>query len=148
MKRLTLLLFALIALFASVSVTASARAADASVTAILIQGSNEGGGVDSQLRRYERHLSHMLPFDTFKQRGQGSSRVSLPGNGSIDIGGGQLVAVKVEDGGGDKLRITARWTDGNRTLINTTIVSSRGKPTVLGGPSSGNGKLILLLIAQ
>ncbi len=147
MKRIPTFLLAACALFSAFSFAASAPAAEASVTAILIHGSNSGGGVDGQLQRYERHLKRILPFDTFKQRGQGSTRVSLPGSGAIGIGG-QRVAITVEDAGGERLRIGAKWTEGSRTLISTTVVSSRGQPTILGGPAADGGKLILLLIAN
>lgn len=133
--------------FAAMLVPSTFAADSARIQATLILGSNEGGGVDSHLRKYERNLKRVLPFDTFKQQGSGSAQIAVPGNGSVSIGGGHQVSLSVADAGG-KLRITAKWTKGNRTYINTTVVTAPNQPTVLGGPSEGQGKLILLLVAQ
>ena len=130
-------------------VTPAASAADtARVQATLILGSNDGGGVDPQLRQYERNLQRVLGFDTFRQQGSGTAQVSLPGSGSISIGGGHRVAVTAESAADGKLRVAARWTQGDRTYVNTTVVTGLGQPTVLVGPAAGSGKLILLIVAR
>lgn len=143
---LTLLALALLSLGLANPATLSAE--EAQIQATLIMGSNENGGVDGQLQRYERHLKRVFRYDTFKQQGQGSARVAVPGTGSISIGGGNRLSLDVSDAGSDKLRIAAKWTNGGRVLVNTTVVSPRDQPTVLGGPASGGGMLILLLVAR
>ncbi|EDY81736.1 hypothetical protein VDG1235_1354 [Verrucomicrobiia bacterium DG1235] len=126
-----------------------ATAADSvRIKATLILGTNDGGGVDGSLRQYEKNLKRVLPFDTFKSQGSGSANVSLPGSSRIGIGGGQTVNVDVQSTGDSKYRIAARWSKGGQTYINTTVVASKNRPTVLVGPSSGGGKLILLLVAN
>ena len=142
----TLLTLALITLGVASPTTVAAD--EAQIQATLIMGSNDNGGVDGQLQRYERHLKRVFRYDTFKQQGQGSARVAVPGTGSISIGGGHRLNLDVSDAGDDKLRIAAKWTNGGRVLINTTVVSPRDQPTVLGGPTSGGGMLILLLVAR
>lgn len=135
--------------FALLLATPSADAADSvSVRATLILGTNDGGGVDGQLRQYERNLKRVLPFNTFAQQGSGSASVATPGEARISIGGGQAVNVKVERAEGGKFRIAARWTRGQQTYINTTVVAAPDRPTVLVGPSAQGGKLILLLVAK
>lgn len=129
--------------------TPQAHAAESvSVRATLILGTNDGGGVDRQLRQYERNLKRVLPFNTFTQQGSGSASVTPPGEARISIGGGQAVHVKVENAGEGKFRIAARWTRGEQSYINTTVVASPDRPTVLVGPSAQGGKLILLLVAK
>ncbi len=149
MKSNFRILLAAFALLAALSAASSASAADASVSAVLILGSNDGQGVDASLKDYAPQLQRVLSsFDTFKQKGQGSAKIALPGSGSISVGGGQKVDLKVEDAGSGRLRIAANWTENGRPLINTIIVTGRNQPTVLGGPSSGGGTLILLLVAR
>lgn len=127
----------------------SLRAAESvSVKATLIHGSNEGGGVDAQLRQYERNLRRVLGFDTFRQQGSGSAGISTPGSATINMGGGHSVAINLTEAGDDKLRIATRWTKGGQAFINTTVVTARNQPTVLVGPASGEGKQILLLVAR
>lgn len=153
MKRLTTAILFTLAIFTSLAAPTDVSAADSvNIRVTLILGNNEGGGIDSQLQRYERHLKRVVSrFDTFRQQGSGSTSISTPGSGTINIGGGHQVTISVTDAGdtgSGKLRIATRWSQGGHILIDTTIVSSRKQPTVLGGPSSGNGKLILLLEAR
>jgi hypothetical protein len=141
----TIALFALIAtLFGGV-----AQAADSiNIRAALILGSNEGGGVDPSLRQYERNLKKVLPFDTFKNRGSSRARINVPGSNTIALGGEHHVSVQVDPAADGKYRISAQWKRSGRTLVNTTVVASKNRPTVLVGPSSGKGRVILLLIAH
>lgn len=149
MKNTFRLLLAAFALLASLSAASSVSAADTSVSAILILASNDGQGVDAPLKSYAAHLQRVFSsFDTFKQKGQGSAKIALPGSGSISVGAGQKVDLKVEDAGGGRLRIAANWTENGRLLVNTTVVTGRDQPTVLGGPSSGGGTLFLFLVAR
>ena len=149
MKNLPPILFFALSILAGLAIAPAAQAADSvNIHATLILGSNQGGGVDGQLKRYERHLKRVFRFDTFQQKGGGASNVAIPGSGTVNVGGGHQISVNVTDAGNDKLRIAAKWTKSGRALINTTIVSSRNQPTVLGGPASGEGKLILLLVAN
>ena len=131
------------------SLTPEAHAAQpARVNAILILGSNSGTGVDPQLQRYERHLKRVAPFDSFQHRGQGERAVTVPGSGEIVIDRHHLVSFDVAPAEDGKLRIAAKWSNAGKTLIQTTVVTPRNQPTVLGGPSSNGGKLILMLVAR
>ncbi|MDQ8202002.1 hypothetical protein [Pelagicoccus sp. SDUM812003] len=144
MKRISQTLLLVATLFLAAGIATDSHAADdARIQATLILGTNDGGGVDSQLKRYEKNLKRVLRFDTFRQKGSGSASVSLPGKASINVGQGQSVSIEASDAGGGKLRIAARWAQ-----ISTTVVTPRGQPTVLVGPASGSGKLILLLVAN
>lgn len=144
-KPFALLLFVL----AASVLSAVAHAADsANIRAYLIQGSNEGGGVDSSLSQYQSDLKHNLPFDTFKRQGTGSANIAVPGAGSINVGNGQTVNLKVDPASNGKIRISAQWKQGGKKLVDITVDASKGRPTVLVGPSSGTGRLILLLVAN
>lgn len=150
MKRLsnTFLALAIVAFALGVKPSDAQAEAATNITATLILGTNEGGGVDPSLRRFERHLKRLSRFDTFKQKGRGSSSVSVPGNGAISVGNGHRVTISVTSASNDRLRIATKWTSGNRVLVNTTVVAPRNQPTVLGAPSQGSGQYILLLVAR
>ncbi|MDQ8179286.1 hypothetical protein [Pelagicoccus sp. SDUM812005] len=140
--------FALIAILANCLANVAHAADSINIRATLILGSNEGGGVDSSLHQYETNLKKVLPFDTFKNQGSSRARVSVPGSNIIGLSGEHDVSVKVDPAGDGKYRISAQWKRSGHTLVNTTVVASKDRPTVLVGPSSGNGRIILLLIAH
>ena len=135
-------------LLASLALAAPAQAEGIDVSATLILGTNDGQGVDGALSRYEQNLKRVFPFDTFKLQGQASGSIESPGTSRLSLGDGHTLELSSSEANGDKIRLAARWTQGDRTLINTTVVASKGNPTILGGPSQGSGKLILLLVAR
>lgn len=132
--------------------TPIAQAADnVKVNAVLIAGSNDGGGVDSSLRQYESKLKANIPkVDTFKRLGGGRADISLPGSKTMNLGSGQTVAVDVKPTSNGKLQITIEWKRGSQRLLKTIVESSKNNPnpTVLGAPGPGDGKYILLLFAN
>lgn len=139
--------FALL-LAAAFALAASARADTLSIAATLVLGSNEGKGIDGGLSRYEEHLKRVFPFDTFTLYGSASGSIASPGSSALNLGQGHSLELTSSEAGGEKVRLAARWSKGGRVLISTTVVASKGQPTVLGGPAQGSGKLILLLVAR
>ncbi len=119
-----------------------------SVRATLILGSNAGTGVDRSLAKYERNLTRVLRFDSFKQVGSGSARIAAPGSATIGLSNGHTVQVNLKDAGEGKLRISQKWSKSGRILVNTTTLTARNRPLVQVGPAEGDGKLILLLVAN
>lgn len=144
-KSLTLLLFAL----AAAVFSSGAFAADSTnIRAYLIKGSNDGGGVDSSLSQFQSNLKQSLPFNTFKIQGTGSANIAVPGSGGIVLGSGQTVSLKADPASNGKLLISVQWKQGGKKLVEIVVEASKGNPTVLVGPSSGSGRLILLLVAN
>lgn len=139
-------LFAAIALFAS----PGSQAQQANISATLILASSQGNGIDPALKSYESNLKRLFKYKSYKLQGRSEAKLSLPGESSINIGSGYKLNVSAQASGGGKIRLSVRWSDGRRTLINTTINMTKGVPTLLGGPSapSQNGNLILALVAR
>lgn len=144
LKNLLLLMAGMLAL-ASLP---AAQAESLSISTTLILGSKDGGGTDGQLRQYEGNLKRHFPFDTFKQLSSGTARLEAPGSSSVSLSGGHNIAYNVSPAGDGKYRISARWTKGNTTYINTTVVASKNRPTALAGPAQGGGTLILLFVPK
>ena len=136
-----------IALFAS----PESKAEQTNISATLILASAQDDGVDSALKNFESNLRRVFPsYKSFKLQGRSNTKVELPGESSINLGSGHKLTLSVQAGGKGKIRLSVRWSDGKRMLINTTINMSKGVPAILGGPSapSQNGNLILALVAR
>ena len=143
---LVALLFASIALFAS----PESQAQQTNISTTLILASSEEGGIDPALKSYEGNLNRLFKYKSYKLQNRSGAKLSLPGESSINLGSGYKLNLTAQAGSRGKIRLSVRWTDGRRTLINTTINMSKGVPTILGGPSapSQNGNLILALVAR
>jgi len=139
-------LFATLALFAS----PKSEAQQANVSATLILASSQGDGMDPALKAYESNLKRIFKYKSYKLQGRSGTKISLPGESSINLGSGHKLTLSAAASGGGKIRLSIRWSDGRRALINTTINMTKGVPTLLGGPSapSQNGNLILVLVVR
>jgi hypothetical protein len=150
MKTRSIYLFAsLIATFALFA-TPKTNAQQANISATLILASVQETGMDPALKAYESNLKRIFKYKSYKLQGKSATKISLPGESIINLGSGHKLSLNAAASSGGKIRLSVRWSDGRRTLINTTINMSKGVPTLLGGPSapSQNGNLILALVAR
>jgi len=122
------------------------RSESLGIKATLILGSQDGKGVDGQLKQYQSSLKRHFPFDTFRQVGSSSARMELPGGATARLPNGHAVSFEAKAAGKGKFRLSARWTISGRTAQNTTVLTQKGSPTALAGPKQGDGTLILLLV--
>ncbi len=124
--------------------------ADAGVTfkAVMIHASDNPSPKDGRIQGIESKLRRMLKFQYYKHAGEGSSSVSLPGSGTIQLGGGYSLSIQATDAGNGKISAKVQWKRGGSSLLSTQTRVSRGSPTVLGGVSQGSGKLMVILTAR
>lgn len=143
---LAVILFAALASLASTN----SQAQQVNLNATLILASSEGSGIDPALKAYESNLRRLFKYKSYRVQGRSAARVSLPGDATINLGSGHRLTLSSQASGGGKIRLSIRWSDGRRTLINTTLNMTKGVPALLGGPSapSQNGNLILALVAR
>lgn len=126
---------------------ATVHAADrASIRGILVVASNEKGGSDGRLAQYEPTLKRILRFESYRQVGEGSVSLNVPGEGSLSLGEGHSLELETEGSDGKSVRVKVRWVDGGRTLMNTGLSLRSGVPAVLGGPSRGNGEVYAVIV--
>ncbi len=137
MKKLA---FLTLALFLTVGLYAVPPGSNVGIRGTLILASNNGNGMDSSLRAYERQLKR-LNFASYKSIGRGATKVTVPGSGVIRLAGGFQVEIKAQPASGKRIPVEIRWKKGSKTLIHT----SGALPLVLGGPSHQDGTLILVL---
>ena len=103
------------------------------VRALLVIASNQKGDSDARLAAYVPTLRGILRFESYRLAGEGSADVASPGKTTLNLGQGHSLQLEMPGGGG---RLQVNWQQGGRLLINTGFGLS-GKPTVLGGPSTG-----------
>lgn len=148
--RLALILTATLAVISQIAAT-GVMAQQTSVSATLILASSEEGGTDPALQSFDRNLRRVFPsYKSYKLQGSSKTGVEMPGNANITLGGGHVLALSAQPGSGGKVRMSVRWTNGRRLLIETTLNMTKGVPAILGGPSSPSqhGNLIVVLVAR
>jgi len=118
----------------------------ARVSVILVEASNNQGGVDSSLREYASTLQRMFRFGTYKQVSRSGINVRIPGEGTTGLPGGQQVSLKAVEGNGSMLVAEINWTRGNKSLLRTRIQLRGDNPAVLGGPRTSEGATQLLIL--
>jgi hypothetical protein len=132
-------------LFAGLLTPVSAAAADnARVEVILVRAGNGEAGVDAALRPYASTLQRLFRFQRYEMVSRKSMRLSLPGDGSVSLSGGQELTVSAASSGSG-IKADIDWTRGSKRLLHTRIQLRPGSPAVLGGPRSESGTWLLIL---
>ncbi len=141
----------IVAAYLLIPITLSAKersSGSLSLKGVMILATNDATATDPSLKAYEKTLRRLFKFKSYKRYGSGNTRLNLPGKASMSIGRGHQVEVDAKPINQQKSRVSIRWLHSGRVQINTTIAMTKGKPTVLGGPSVKGGNLILILTAQ
>lgn len=128
--------------------TAKAASGPARVDVILVQAGNGGEGVDRSLRPYARTLQRLFRFKSYQQAGRRTARVDVPGETTVPLAGGQTLSLRTMRGGESALRAEVNWLRGSKRLLHTRIHLKPGVPAVLGGPRSGDGTWLLILVLK
>lgn len=116
------------------------------VTAVMIHASNKPAPIDRRIENIEYKLRKVFKFEHYRHAGQGSLSSTMPGSGTIRLGDGHTLQIDVSDAGKGYVRTKVTWTRGGSKLLSTSTKVKRGAaPTVIGGPSQGDGKLIVTL---
>ena len=129
-----------------VPATPAGAAEPVTITAVMIHASNKPAPIDRRIENIEYKLRKIFKFEHYRHVGQGSVSTLLPGSGTIRLGDGHTLQIEASDAGNGYVRTKVTWTRGGSTLISTSTKVKRGAaPTVIGGPSQGDGKLIVTL---
>ncbi len=147
--KLAAFLLAVVCLFASLPTRAFAQAAPAAKTAIeavLVVASKSPGKPDPRLAAYDATLRRVLRFESFQYIGRDRAALAIPGEGSLDLGGGQRLKLKTTPGADQRLRVQVSWFDGPRALMDTGLVLRPGVPAVLGGPARAEGEVYAVIL--
>lgn len=143
MKPLRLLL----ALGLAALVLAPLRAAErTSLRGILVAASNEKGASDRRLAAYEPTLRSILRFESYRFLGEGSAVLTVPAEGTLNLGQGHRLEIETEGSGKGALRLRVAWYDGEQLLMRTVITQRPGVPSVLGGPRRSDGEVYAVIV--
>ena len=111
------------------------------VTLRLVEASNSGVGIPSELKDVGSILAAQLPFDSYRLVDR--AKCNLPANQMISMARGYTVQCA---GIQDNLTITVR--ERKSEILQTTVALKDGKPLMLGGFPSNKGKLLIILLAE
>ena len=129
-------------------VPSMAAAEQATLKAVMILASDEPSSPDPRLSSIEPKLRRVFRYPHYRHMGEGSLVVSLPGKGTIQLGGGYALDVDAAGLEGGRIRAQVTWRKGGTKLLSTSAKVQRNSPTVLGGASQGKGKLIVTLVVR
>jgi hypothetical protein len=104
----------------------------------LVQAGNEGSGVGGGLGDVAQLLQDNLRFKSFQL--VSSKSIGLPANGAAELGQGFTARCS---GGANNLSVAIERS--GKRVLSSTVQLQRGTPLIVGGFSSGNGKMIVIL---
>ena len=95
-------------------------------------------------------MKKLFRYISLKLQGCSNASLSIPGKSRISLCTGHRVELNAQPSDWSKVRLSVKWSDLRRMLLNTTFNQDKGKPLILGGPSapSQNGNLILILLPK
>lgn len=129
---------------------AQAEPTSARLSAVLILASNTEAPADASLSDIEPKLRKVLAFDHYQRYGEGSAKIDVPGSATLQLGKGYTLFVEASEAdGAGKIRLRVSWRKDGKALMSTSAVVSRGgAQAILGGPSHGDGKLLVALSVE
>jgi hypothetical protein len=107
----------------------------------LVEANNAGQGMGTGLGDVAHLLQNNLPYKTFQLLA--SRSMSLPANSAASLSSGIVARCS---GGQENLNVVLER--GGRKIMQTTVELRDGTPLIIGGISSGQGKLIVVLLAK
>ena len=135
MKKYMLIAIAMICCTTTISI------AGGTVSIRLIKASNDGSNTDSRLSDVIPVLKRSLVFKKYSLIA--SSSLKIPASGQAKQVGGYTVTCK-----GSQRSLGIQVKKNGTSLLNTTASLSRGKPLIIGGFPSQNGRMILVFLLR
>jgi len=130
-----------IILFLSMMLGTGAAFAGSTLSIRLVEAGNAGQGMGAGLGDVAHLLQNNLPYKTFQL--QASRSMSLPASSVASLSSGIVARCS---GGQDNLNVVLER--GGKRIMQTTVELRDGIPLIIGGISSGQGKLIVVLLAK
>ena len=128
-------------LFLALMWSAGNGVAGSLLTVRLVEASHAGRGMGAGLGDVANLLQNNLPYKSFQLLA--SRSMSLPANGVASLNSGIVARCS---GGQDNLSVVLER--GGKKIMQTTVELRDGTPLIIGGISSAQGKLIIVLLAK
>jgi hypothetical protein len=142
LRFLALLLLALLAAVPSV-------AADmVSVDVGSIYASNDGTSIDPALGTIRGKLHSMFNYTSYRMLDRQRRSLSVGEAGEFELPGRRTMRATPLPSRGDKVRLSVQISEGQRSLLTTTLGLRRGGMVLVGGPPHQSGVLILIISAE
>lgn len=130
-----------ILLFLTLMWTAGNGVAGSLLSVRLVEASHAGQGMGVGLGDVANLLQNNLPYKSFQLLA--SRSMALPANGVASLNSGIVARCS---GGQDNLSVVLER--GGKKIMQTTVELRDGTPLIIGGISSAQGKLIIVLLAK
>ena len=125
----------------------ASAATSANVEVILVEANNGGSGVDASLSAYTSTLKRLFKFDSYRKVSSNRVALDMPGEAVTTLGGqGGQLTMQAGVSEGNLIRTDLNWTRNGKKLLHTRLQLRKGTPALLGGPRSGDGSYLLLII--
>ena len=118
-----------------------------SLESMRIRASAQSGVADGRLDTIVPKLRKVFQFQGYALEGKAASTVNVPGDTTMDLGGGNSLEVKLTEEG-KRIKAQVTWMQDGRKVLSTGVTMSKGQPVVLGGVPKGNDTLIVTLQAK
>lgn len=132
-KILVLLIFSLLC--------GAAHAQTVSIRMVEGYNSKDKATFPAELNDVKSLLQSNLPFNTYKLIG--SNAVKLPADQTANLGQGYSISCK-----GNQQSLAVKILFKNKVKLNSTVRLQPGKPLIIGGFSSGKGKILFVMKLQ
>lgn len=118
-----------------------------SLESMRIRASAQSGVADGRLDMIVPKLRKVFQFQGYSLEGKASATVNVPGDTTMDLGGGNSLEVKLTKDG-NRIKAQVAWIQDGKRVLSTGVTMSKGQPVVLGGVPKGNDTLIVTLQAK
>ncbi|MFZ5862455.1 MAG: hypothetical protein ACOYXR_06440 [Nitrospirota bacterium] len=142
----TILVAIWIVVAGSLSLAVSGWAADQPVklTVQVVQASNQGATVDPALAKIRAQLSS-LKFSSYRLLETHPLSTTVGAKHAVALPGGRTMDLYPYGVSGGSLEVLVTITDGAKRILDTTVRLPNNGTIVVGGPSHGDGVLIVAL---
>ncbi|MEI6562785.1 MAG: hypothetical protein WCO42_00600 [bacterium] len=127
--------------FLGLIMTAAISNAGSVLSVRLVEASHAGQGMGTGLGDVSRLLLDNLPFKSFQMLA--SRSMSLPADGVASLSEGIVARCT---GSQETLKVVIER--GGKAVMQTTVALRDGTPLIIGGISTGRGKMIVILLAK
>jgi hypothetical protein len=118
-----------------------------SLESMRIRASAQSGVADGRLDTIVPKLRKVFQFQGYSLEGKAAATVNVPGDTTMDLGGGNSLEVKLTKDG-NRIKAQVAWIQDGKRVLSTGVTMSKGQPVVLGGVPKGNDTLIVTLQAK
>ena len=113
-----------------------------------VYASNEGTSIDPALGMIRGKLRSMFNYTSYRMLDRKRRSLSVGEAGEFELPGRRTMRATPLSSRGNKVRLSIQISEGQRSLLTTTLGLRRGGMVLVGGPPHQSGVLILIISAE